>query len=105
MIEFATVARPYAKALFELAKENKQVKQWFEGLSLLAQIISQPEMESFIGRVDLDVTQKVQDLLELLGNIEAAQNENFKNFLTVLTEEKRLEVLPEIFTQYQKMIL
>ena len=59
MIEFATVARPYAKALFELAKENKQVKQWFEGLSLLAQIISQPEMESFIGRVDLDVTQKV----------------------------------------------
>lgn len=105
MIEFATVARPYAKALFELAKENKQVKQWFEGLSLLAQIISQPEMESFIGRVDLDVTQKVQDLLELLGNIEATQNENFKNFLTVLTEEKRLEVLPEIFTQYQKMIL
>ena len=28
MIEFATVARPYAKALFELAKENKQIKQW-----------------------------------------------------------------------------
>ena len=32
MAEFATIARPYAKALFNLAQEKNQIESWFGGL-------------------------------------------------------------------------
>ena len=31
MIEYATVARPYAKAVFELAQEKEQFDLWLSG--------------------------------------------------------------------------
>ena len=49
MSEFATVARPYAKALFELAEKNKQVETWLSGLVELAWLMQQAKVTDFIG--------------------------------------------------------
>ena len=32
MAEFATIARPYAKALFGVAQEQNQIESWLGGL-------------------------------------------------------------------------
>lgn len=105
MIDFATIARPYAKALFEIAKKQQQVESWLEGLSLLAKVMTQPDMLTFVGRVDIDTDKKVTEIISLLHDTKAIDNSEFRNFLSVVAVEKRLEVLPEIFEQYQNMFL
>ena len=39
MAEISTIARPYAQAVFDLAKEQKQLQAWSETLSLLSQVV------------------------------------------------------------------
>ena len=41
MAELATIARPYAKALFELASEKGQIEFWLEKLKDLAWAVGQ----------------------------------------------------------------
>ncbi|MBO7554521.1 MAG: F0F1 ATP synthase subunit delta, partial [Neisseriaceae bacterium] len=44
MAEFATVARPYAKALYSLARQYDQTQVWGGDLALMAKIISEPKV-------------------------------------------------------------
>jgi len=39
MAEFATIARPYAKALFGLAQEKKQIESWLGELKNLSAVV------------------------------------------------------------------
>ena len=48
MAEFATIARPYAKALFELAQEKNQLESWLGELKTLAAVVSQAKVAAFI---------------------------------------------------------
>jgi F0F1-type ATP synthase delta subunit len=43
MAESVTIARPYAEALFRVAKESGQLAQWAERLALLSQLAANPE--------------------------------------------------------------
>lgn len=105
MIEFATVARPYAKALFELAGEKEQVASWLKGLVELAWLVQQPKVAELISQSETDAAHKAAELTRLLSDSEAIQSVEFKNFIQVLAEEKRLAVLPEIQAQYQELVL
>lgn len=105
MAEFATVARPYAKALFDLAVEKNQIESWLGGLKELAWSVQQPQVAMLIEAAEVDTTQKANNLLELLSDNPAVQNAEFKNFVQVVAAEKRLPVLPEIYAQYQDLTL
>ncbi len=48
MAETATVARPYAEAVFGLAEEAGALAQWQGMLAAMAQIASHPEMRAWI---------------------------------------------------------
>lgn len=48
MAEFATIARPYAKALFDLAIEKNQIESWLGGLKELAWLVQQPKVGALI---------------------------------------------------------
>ena len=48
MAELATIARPYAKALFELASEKGQVELWLEKLKDLAWVVGQPKLATLL---------------------------------------------------------
>lgn len=48
MAEFATIARPYAKALFELANEKHQIESWLTGLKELAWSVDQARVAALI---------------------------------------------------------
>lgn len=105
MIEFATVARPYAKALFELATEKEQVENWLGGLAELAWLMQQPKVVDLLGQADKNATEQADELLNLLGNSKPTKSKEFKNFVYVVSQEKRLAVLPEIYAQYQNLAL
>jgi F-type H+-transporting ATPase subunit delta len=97
MAELATVARPYAEALFRVAKAGN-LAQWSDLVSELAQIGSHDEVLAYARNPkvsDSDVIAAVQALLKSPLNAEA------NNFLSMLIENGRIELLPEIGAQFQ----
>lgn len=105
MSEFATVARPYAKALFELAEKNKQVETWLGGLVELAWLMQQAKVTDLLEQADWSATQKADELIRLLAESPAVKQAEFQNFVHVVAQEKRLAALPEIYVQYKNFVL
>lgn len=101
MAEFATIARPYAKALFGLAQEKDQIKSWLGGLKELASIVKDEKVISLIEQPDASASEKAKLLIDLAD----LSDNGLANFVTVLAEQKRLLVLPEVYTQYQDLAL
>src|SRR6266705_2946814 len=53
MAETATVARPYAEAVFGLAEEAGALAQWQGTLAAMAQVASHPEMRAWIDNPEI----------------------------------------------------
>lgn len=102
MAELATVARPYAKALYSLAIEHNKTGDWVAVLGNLAQAIAVPKVAA-ADRPEQSADQKAAVLLGLLSD--GAADERVKAFLSTLAENDRLNALPEIFTQFQALYL
>ncbi|WP_416191809.1 F0F1 ATP synthase subunit delta [Neisseria sp. CCUG12390] len=101
MAEFATIARPYAKALFGLAQEKNQIESWLGGLKELAAVLQDQKVVSLIEQPETAASDKAKALTDLLGLNDAS----LTNFVSVLAEQKRLNVLPEVYAQYQDLVL
>ena len=48
MAEATTIARPYAQAVFKIAKADNKFQQWDDVLSLLAAIVADKQMQAII---------------------------------------------------------
>jgi hypothetical protein len=64
MAEIATLARPYAKAVFELAKSQARLGPWGDMLALLAAVASQPLVEQLLESPDIPEPDKARQWLE-----------------------------------------
>lgn len=100
MSELATVARPYAKAAFELAKEAGSIEQWQNGLEFVSAVVTH---ELFVTRLNSGLTQH-----ELAANLvaigEDKLSKELSNFVRVVGENNRLQALPavlELFNHYK----
>ncbi len=93
MAEKTTIARPYALAIFESAKEKGQMAKVAEALQIAAVAVSDPALASMIGNPDIADEKILALLTELCGD--RASNE-VGNFFKLLAEYDRLTVLPEI---------
>ena len=99
MAEKSTVARPYALAAFGLAQEKNELGKWSEMLQFAALVASDDAMQQYIGNPH--VTREA--LGKLFINICAEQlTELGKNFIKVLIDNHRLDVLPEIAMLYEQ---
>lgn len=105
MIEYATVARPYAKALFELAEQESQVKAWQKELAQFAWLVQQSNVMDYLEQSDFNSLQKADELVRLLSSEHSPKIELFNNFIRIVVEEKRLEIVPQIYVQYQQLML
>jgi F-type H+-transporting ATPase subunit delta len=96
MAELSTLARPYAEAVFRLAKEKNALADWSGRLATLAAIVSDAQMQAVIA----DPNTSAARAAELIGSI-ASADEAGKNLLSVLAGNDRLTLLPEIAAQYE----
>lgn len=91
--DITTIARPYAEAAFERAKETGQVTAWSESLQLLAAVTGDPQMIALIGNPNV-ARETIRDIiLDVCGEgllPEAA------NLLRLLAHNARLAAVPEI---------
>ncbi len=100
MAELTTIARPYAQAVFKLAQESKRLKEWGELLGLLAAIVETPEISALIGSPKVSPERLQALLFELAGD---RLDQQSKNFLRLLVENRRLAALPEIARIYHRL--
>jgi len=99
MAEKSTVARPYALAAFELAKEKDELAKWSDMLQFAALVASDETMQQYIGNphVSRDSLGKL-----FLGICEGQMTDVGSNFIKVLIDNRRLDVLPEIAMLYEQ---
>ncbi len=100
MAERATIARPYAKAAFEYARQLKAFAEWSHGLAVAAEIVADPRVAPLCSNPRLSVA----DLASLVTDVAAANlDPGMQNFVRVLAENHRLPLLPEIAAQYEEL--
>ncbi|MDR2239656.1 MAG: F0F1 ATP synthase subunit delta [Zoogloeaceae bacterium] len=96
MAENITLARPYADAAFELAREANALGPWQEALDRMAAIAADPQMVACVDNPRLLPAQVAQLFLDVVGPASAEQ----QNFVRLLVDNERLQVLPEIRDLY-----
>jgi len=104
MAERTTLARPYAQAVFELARSEKDLTGWSETLLRAAAIAADPAMQSLTGDPRVRKPQLVRLFLDIFGAAPGAAEKLSaagQNFIKLLVENRRLNVLPEIAAMYE----
>jgi len=100
MAEVATIARPYANAVFELAKERRALDEWSRQLQLSAAVAAQPEIVEIIESPATTNLEKSNVLARVCGD---DLSREAKQFLQVLARNKRLHLIGEISTQFETL--
>jgi F-type H+-transporting ATPase subunit delta len=95
-----TIARPYAKAIFEFALEQKELGSWSENLKFLAQISENSVMKPLYDDPNITPEQLSSVFINLLNKSDT--DGHIKNFILVLSHYNRLSLLPEIAELYEE---
>lgn len=117
MAELMTIARPYAKALFQCSKDHN-VNDWSAILQSLAYCTQQLEIAKMIANPGVSSFQIAELLITLIKAISFAQNKSTsKNgetdsanivgelyrFIHILANAKRLTLASEISIQFEQL--
>jgi F-type H+-transporting ATPase subunit delta len=98
MAELATIARPYAEALFKSAKADLDgTSRWLDALGAVA---GDPQLLQFAENPKV-TNQQVFDVVTDVAK--AALPAAGVNFLIIVIENGRLSALPEIATQFRAL--
>jgi len=94
-LNFETIARPYAQAIYDHSKG------WEKDLGQLELALETPEVQKLIDSPKLAYKEKTEVFLSLFeGQIESKTS----NFIKVLGESKRISLLPHISKEYRKLL-
>ncbi|WP_457418905.1 F0F1 ATP synthase subunit delta [Roseateles sp. P5_E7] len=96
MAEIATIARPYAEALFQVAK-SQDLAAWGRQLDALAQVAQDADLRQF---ADHPKAQSEQVLAVIAAAAKQDLTPGVQNFLRAVIENGRLAALPEVVAQY-----
>ena len=97
MSSLATLSRPYAKAAFELASSAQALQPWDDMLTLCSEIVSEPSMAELLDSPHVSSQQFVSIITDAAGE---QLSESFVRFLSVLADNGRLPLLPELTRLY-----
>lgn len=98
MSQAFTLARPYARAAFALARDRADFAGWSKALSAAAQIAVDPRVAVLLDHPSLAAAE-VAGLVAPPGDHDAG----FLQFLAVLAENRRITLLPEISALYETL--
>lgn len=98
MAEKSTLARPYAQAVFNLAKESDSLDVWSGTLMLLTQVVTHDEVACLISNPHVPKETVIKLITDIGGE---NLDEQAVNFVRLLAENKKLVLLPQIAEQYE----
>ena len=98
MAERMTIARPYATAAFETARDAGTLAQWSEMLKLATSLVADAGMSSAITSPNLEPEAKASLFLSIAGE---RFSPGMRNFVRILVGADRIEFLPEITERFE----
>jgi F-type H+-transporting ATPase subunit delta len=99
MAELATIARPYAEALFRVAQSGN-LSAWSDLVSEMGQVAAHPDVVALARNPKVSAPQKAEAILSVLKSPVTAEA---KNFVDTLADYDRLTLLPEIAVQFHNL--
>lgn len=100
MAESISLARPYAKAAFRTALESKTLVDWSKHLALLSTFVENSDLQRTLSHPGLTSNQKAQVLISICDDSLSVE---LQNFITVLAENNRLLLIPDVATMYEEL--
>jgi len=100
MSDLATVARPYAKAIFDLANKSDNMQHWSDMLAVASEITKDERVQTAIQHPNFSGS-------ELEGMYKAVGGDRFDvnllNLVKVLNENRRVAALPALAEQFEEL--
>lgn len=100
MAEHTIVARPYAKAIFELARDGDAFEEWASLLALACTAVEDDAFLAYMHSPDAEPGRLVDIILSVCGE---CAGELGQNFLRLLAENHRLSSLPAIAQEFESL--
>lgn len=100
MAEPSTIARPYAQAAFRLADAQGKLADWSAALGNLSAVAADERVRAAMGDPNLPAATVAGLFISILAGKLSGEAENF---VRVLAENRRLDVLAEIRAQYEAL--
>lgn len=100
MAESVTIARPYAQAVFRLARESKALAAWSDRLQRLAAIAQDEEMTKVVGNPKFSAGEVAKLFVSLSGE---PGSKELVAFIGMLADNERLDVLTQIQEVYEQL--
>lgn len=106
MSDLTTIARPYAKAVFDFALEEEQKGQkealarWDSMLAFLAALVQNEKVQTFL--VSANSTEKLADgIIQLCGE---QLDQYGQNLVRIMAQNERLIVIPQVYEEYKHYV-
>ena len=109
MAERITIARPYAKAVFQLAREQKQLPAWSMILQRAATVVQDARVAPLLGSPHATPDQLAELVAGIAGDGAAKAGAGAslatlaQNFFATLATYRRLAFLPEIAAHFEQL--
>lgn len=104
MAEPVTIARPYAEAVYKLAREKNALAGWSDALANLDAVVADVRVKSIISDPNFSKQQLETLVLGVIGDkFEALIANEARNFVQVLVENGRLELTLHIRGLYESL--
>jgi len=100
MPERITTARPYAKAIFSLARQDNTLSATSDVLTRAAAVVVDPRVHALLGSPHVTAAQLAEFVSGVVG---AKLDEHGRNFISLLAANRRLGFLPEIAALFEVM--
>ena len=109
MADNNTIARPYARAAFQVAQENGALEELSRSLGIAKEVLADGQVAKFLANPALDDEARLKFLTELFAkaagedSVFAGSSEHGTNFMKLLLEYGRVNVLPEISDRFDAL--
>lgn len=100
MSKNTTIARPYAKAAFATALQDKTISDWSNFLNTAKLVISNPQIITLLKNPKITNEQRFDCLADICKQ---TMHEPQSNFLRLLSSQHRLLILPEIAELFETL--
>ncbi len=100
MADKSTIARPYAKAAFEEARDRGRLGPWSEALRTAAAVVGDSRVAALLGNPRVTPEELASLLIEIAGE---RLDEEGRNFVRTLADNRRLGLLPEISALFDEL--
>ncbi|MFL2753821.1 MAG: F0F1 ATP synthase subunit delta [Gammaproteobacteria bacterium] len=101
MSELLTQSRPYAEAIFEIAKDEQQLDLWVDDLSKVVAAMQEEIVRILINSPDLSQRNKAEIFASLFKD---EISKKVSNFVLVIGQANRLRLLEKVLENFKYLV-